>query len=430
MNNFKAIYELNGKNAMRLFSRDFYTEEAARAELTEEGVKNFAFFMEPLEPKELPGNNVLFSGEVGFDITLDLMAPFLEAGKNILLNTPGGSLYDGLQMHDAIKDLYPNTKIGILGMCASAGTVIFCGAALENRAMSMNSRFMIHNALIFTYGNHNNLRKYADFLEKESNSVIDNVYVPATGKSHEELADFMDKELFITKNEVIEWGFLPSGGSGDIDTLETEININNQNDLHMTTKEVEAKLNSMDATLKAILNKNNPKAIMLKDVNGVELNFPELKDDNEIGKGAKVNANGEPANGEYVMSDGQTIVCEKGEVLEVRNAEEDDTKTGEGEGGEGDDKDKEIEKLKEENKALKQEIEQLKAAKNEVDAKVVNLTKENEETIKQVENLNTVVNELKTAFPTLEGNGTTESGEVKNTKHTGKRPKFSYKKKN
>lgn len=413
MKRFKATYVKDNEQCVRLFSSDVYDKDKASEELKAEGIQNFFLDMDPIEPRMLSEDSVLFTGEVGLDITLETMEPFLKAGNKIYLDSFGGDLFAGLQIHDAIKELYPNAIIGVLGSCASAATVIFCAAKLENRSMSDNSRFLIHNALTLTFGNHNDFRLTADMLEKESNNIINNIYVPATGRSFEELKNIMDNEIFLTKSEVMALNFI----AGAEDT---------NNNIDMTNKQVEETLNSINATLNAIKNKVglSVKAIVLSDVNGVELDFSDLKEESEIIAGVSLTANGEAANGEYVMPSGVKYVCEKGVLNEIIEPEEEEVE-------EVESSEEEVEKSPEELKAeieeLKAEIERLKAELEGKDSEVEELKVENVDVTNKVNDLNKVVNELKNKFPALEGNGISSAAEIKNKKETKK--KFSYKKK-
>lgn len=60
--------------------------------------------------------------------------------------------------------------------------------------------------------------------------------------------------------------------------------------------------------------KNN---IMLADVNGTELEFPDINAPEEVQPGVRVNVNGEPATGSYKFPDGTIIACKGGIVTAV-----------------------------------------------------------------------------------------------------------------
>ena len=72
-----------------------------------------------------------------------------------------------------------------------------------------NAVFMIHNAYSFAVGDHKDLRKTADHLERSS-SLLANAYSSKTGKSVDELKAMMDEETFIYGKDIITQGFADS----------------------------------------------------------------------------------------------------------------------------------------------------------------------------------------------------------------------------
>lgn len=119
----------------------------------------------------------------------------------------------------------------------------------------------------------------------------------------------------------------------------------------MDNKEVVEKISGFEKFLKMIMAKLKIKALMLSDVNGNELEFPELTDASELKQGVKVTAAGAPAQGEFQMPDGTILVCEAGVVNEIKApAPADDNQA-----------------LKDKIAALEAENESLKAAKAEAE---------------------------------------------------------------
>ena len=44
----------------------------------------------------------MLKGEVGWEITLETIMPYVEAGKDIVLDTYGGDLWEALSIYDAL----------------------------------------------------------------------------------------------------------------------------------------------------------------------------------------------------------------------------------------------------------------------------------------------------------------------------------------
>lgn len=129
--------------------------------------------------------------------------------ENILLriNSPGGSVIDGLAIHDAIKRTPQKVTARIEGLAASIATVIALGA--DEITMSQNSLFMIHNVWGGETGGAKDMRKAADLMEKMGDKLV-NIYVSKTGKDESDVRSWMDEETWFTADEAFEAGFIDS----------------------------------------------------------------------------------------------------------------------------------------------------------------------------------------------------------------------------
>ena len=129
--------------------------------------------------------------------------------ENVLLriNSPGGSVIDGLSIHDAIKRMPQKVTAQIEGLAASIASVIALGA--DEVTMSENSLFMIHNVWGGETGGAKDMRKAADLMDKMGDRLV-NIYVSKTGKEESEIRSWMDEETWFTANEALEAGFINS----------------------------------------------------------------------------------------------------------------------------------------------------------------------------------------------------------------------------
>tara|TARA_R110000824_G_C15186372_1_gene674310 strand:+ start:639 stop:1613 length:975 start_codon:yes stop_codon:yes gene_type:complete len=129
--------------------------------------------------------------------------------ENVLLriNSPGGSVIDGLSIHDAIKRMPQKVTAQIEGLAASIATIIALGA--NEITMSQNSLFMIHNVWGGETGGAKDMRKAADLMEKMGDRLV-SIYVSKTGKDESEVRNWMDEETWFTADEALEAGFIDS----------------------------------------------------------------------------------------------------------------------------------------------------------------------------------------------------------------------------
>lgn len=350
---FIARFEKDGITRSLAFRKSEFDEAKAGEHLRNMGVNNFFMFFEPAPPVDIDENTVLFSGDVGFDITLDSVLPVLKEGKTIVFDSYGGDLWEGLKIHDAIKSLGVDAEVGILGSCMSAATLPLCAAS--KRWTTPNSRLLIHNAWSWVAGDAATHKKEADALAEENLGAA-KIYAELTGATVAEMLELMNEERVMRADEMLQRGFVNE--------------IKNQKKEEMDSKEFEKKLKAQEESImnkiQAFFKKHNaPKNAVLQDVAGNEFDFgDEIEDLEQVEVGTTATLDGAPASGEYPFPNGKTYVFEAGVVTEIR-----DTEAEEG-------NDEEVEELKEEVEALKEELaavnasfrKQLKAIKAEFSA--------------------------------------------------------------
>ena len=132
---------------------------------------------------------------------------FLDANADgdvtFLLNTPGGSVFGGMEISNLIIGHEGKTTAIVTGIAASCGSLI--AAACDEVLMMEASMVMIHGPQTFAYGGADDLRDVADRLDKES-SAASTIY-----KRRLE-ADDVDRMMasgdhYFTADEAVESGF-------------------------------------------------------------------------------------------------------------------------------------------------------------------------------------------------------------------------------
>ena len=127
--------------------------------------------------------------------------------KSVLLriNSPGGSVIDGLAIYDAVNRLPQKVTSRIEGIAASMASVV--ALAADEVIMSENSLYMIHNVWGGEVGESDDLRKAADLMDKMGERLI-NIYVSKTGQTEEQIKSWMDEETWFNSSEAVEAGFI------------------------------------------------------------------------------------------------------------------------------------------------------------------------------------------------------------------------------
>ncbi|MBQ8574819.1 MAG: Clp protease ClpP [Clostridia bacterium] len=133
-----------------------------------------------------------------------------EARKNnnervdIYINSGGGDIFAASEIYSALIEYEGEVMIHIVGLAASAASVIACAGVSEIAPTAM---LMIHNVSAQTRGDYNAMEHSAEMLKK-ANLTISAAYRAKTGKTDDELLDLMNRETWFTADEAVSLGFV------------------------------------------------------------------------------------------------------------------------------------------------------------------------------------------------------------------------------
>lgn len=132
-------------------------------------------------------------------------------GKDITLriNSPGGNIFSAQAIYNVLKAYPGKVTAHIDGICASAATVVACGAGKV--VMPKNALYMIHNPMTYVFDmvDAEALSKMADTLAKVKETIV-NVYKDRAGDkmSVDEIIRFMDEETWMSAEEALDRGLI------------------------------------------------------------------------------------------------------------------------------------------------------------------------------------------------------------------------------
>lgn len=162
------------------------------------------------------GDNVItIFGTIGSDfwdegITAKSISRQLRAiggDVEVQINSPGGDVFEGFAIYNALREHPYNVTIKVIGMAASAASVI--AMAGDEVQIGAAAFLMIHNCWVMGIGNRHDLRELADFLEPFDGALKD-VYVARSGQKPEAVAKWLDDETWMSGQLAIERGFANS----------------------------------------------------------------------------------------------------------------------------------------------------------------------------------------------------------------------------
>lgn len=156
------------------------------------------------------------SGEIGWDYTANDIRDSLKAAKgddlDIDIVTPGGSVFDGIEIYNAMRDYKrdnPKSQISatLKGLVASMGTYIASNPAIDLVAAEDNAVYMVHNPWSITYGDYRDAQTTADML-KGLADILSEAYSKRTGKSKADIRSMMDASTWIFGDDIKAQGFV------------------------------------------------------------------------------------------------------------------------------------------------------------------------------------------------------------------------------
>ena len=137
---------------------------------------------------------------------------FLEADdpdKDIFLyiNSPGGSVYDGLGIFDTMQHVKPDIHTVCVGLAASMGAFLLCAGAKGKRSSLLHSRIMIHQPLGGARGQASDIRIQADeilFIKDKLNKELSD----RSGQPIERIMEDTDRDFYMSPSEAVEYGII------------------------------------------------------------------------------------------------------------------------------------------------------------------------------------------------------------------------------
>jgi ATP-dependent Clp protease protease subunit len=158
-------------------------------------------------------------GMIGAMQVIDALKKMEGKRVTVRINTPGGSVDEGIPMFNAMKRHQGGVNTVVDGIAASMGSYLMLAG--ENRTIARNAMVMIHNPMSLAIGNANDLRKTADVLDKYLERMLPD-YSASTGKTVDELKPLLDAETWYVGQEIIDHGFALAMDDRDADEPTTK----------------------------------------------------------------------------------------------------------------------------------------------------------------------------------------------------------------
>lgn len=143
----------------------------------------------------------------GDEVTPDLFREELKqhAGDlTVVINSPGGDVFAGLAIYNALVNHNGNVTVRVDGLAASIASVI--AMAGDKIIMSPGSMIMIHRPSVYAAGTVDDMEKAKDVLLKIEEGITP-IYAKRTGLSDEKITELLEAETWMLADKAVELGF-------------------------------------------------------------------------------------------------------------------------------------------------------------------------------------------------------------------------------
>ncbi|HHY7747255.1 TPA: ClpP-like prohead protease/major capsid protein fusion protein [Escherichia coli] len=145
----------------------------------------------------------------GYGVKASVLTDEINACGNVSeihlsIHSPGGDIFEGLAIYNALKNHPAKKIVHIEGMAASmASFIAMCG---DHIVMPENAMMMIHAPRGVTAGVSGDVRRFADLMDKLGDTMAE-TYAGRTGRSKQEITSMMEAETWMDGNECKANGF-------------------------------------------------------------------------------------------------------------------------------------------------------------------------------------------------------------------------------
>jgi ATP-dependent Clp protease, protease subunit len=178
-------------------------------EKTHEGERAFDIY------SRLLNERIIFLGEDVNEHTANVVVAQLlhlaydDSKKDIKLyiNSPGGSVYDGLAIYDTIQFIKPDVQTIGIGLQASMGAFLLSSGTKGKRFALPNSRIMIHQPSSGTQGKITDQEitlKENIFLKQRLNEIL----AKNTGQKLTKIEKDADRDFWMSAEEAVKYGIV------------------------------------------------------------------------------------------------------------------------------------------------------------------------------------------------------------------------------
>lgn len=125
------------------------------------------------------------------------------------INSPGGSITDGMAIYDAMQTISSPVHTICIGLAASMGALLLSGGAKKNRLIFPNAEVMIHQPLLSSSMRavSKDLEIEAEQMEKTKHNIASLLAINTEQNLQKVLRD-MDRNFWLSAKEAAKYGIV------------------------------------------------------------------------------------------------------------------------------------------------------------------------------------------------------------------------------
>ncbi|MFN0177003.1 MAG: ClpP family protease [Saprospiraceae bacterium] len=125
----------------------------------------------------------------------------------MFINSPGGSVIDGLGIYDTMQYVAPDVATICTGLAASMGAVLLSAGAKGKRSALFHSHVMIHQPMGGAQGQVSDIEISYKLIKKMQKSLYD-ILAHHTGQPYEKIEEDCDRDNWMSSLEAKEYGLV------------------------------------------------------------------------------------------------------------------------------------------------------------------------------------------------------------------------------
>lgn len=178
-------------------------------EQTSRGERSYDIFSRLLNDRIIMLSDQVDSNSASVIIAQLLYLEGQDPDKDIhfYINSPGGSVTDGMAIYDTMNYIKCDVSTICVGLAASMGAFLLAAGAKGKRYALPHSEIMIHQPLGQAQGQASDILIRSNHIIR-TRSTLNKILAEKTGKPIEEIEKDTDRDNFMTADEALEYGLI------------------------------------------------------------------------------------------------------------------------------------------------------------------------------------------------------------------------------